>query len=86
MNAIEDKVFVAELNAAVEQYQINVRERAATESPYGVPYTPNIWGAGWTIQEFGVHQYFFAKSWPSVHNQRCLFERPEFCVGRTPRQ
>ena len=29
-----------------------------TESPYGVPYRPQIWGAGWKIQKFGFQQYF----------------------------
>lgn len=84
MNAIEDKVFVAELNAAVEQYQIKVRERAGTESPYGVPYTPNIWGAGWTIQEFGVHQYFFAKSWPQYTTKDAYLSALNFVLGVHP--
>lgn len=84
INAIEDKVFVAELNAAVEQYQIKVRERAATESPYGVPYTPNIWGAGWTIQEFGVRQYFFAKSWPQYTTKDAYLSALNFVLGVHP--
>src|SRR5690606_37681324 len=51
MPSIQNEQFVAAVNSAVESYQKTVRERAQTESPYGVPYKPNIWGAGWTIQD-----------------------------------
>ncbi|HEY6528912.1 MAG TPA: glycoside hydrolase family 9 protein, partial [Cellvibrionaceae bacterium] len=84
LNDIDDKSFVAAVNAAVEQYQINVRARADKESPYGVPYTPNIWGAGWTIQEFGVKQYFFHKSWPQYTTQDAYLSALNFVLGVHP--
>jgi len=84
MASVEDKAFVADINAAVEQYQKLVRERAATESPYGVPYKPNIWGAGWTIQEFGVKQYFFHKGWPQYTTTDAYFSALNFVLGVHP--
>jgi len=84
LNQVDDKNFVAAINSAVEQYQAKVRERAAIESPYGVPYQPNIWGAGWTIQEFGVRQYFFHKSWPQYTKPDSYLNALNFVLGVHP--
>ncbi|MES2823915.1 MAG: glycoside hydrolase family 9 protein [Pseudomonadota bacterium] len=84
MAHIDDKEFVSQVNAAVQQHQIKVRERAATESPYGVPYKPNIWGAGWSVQEFGVKQYFFHKSWPQFTTTDAYFSALNFVLGVHP--
>lgn len=84
MANIDDKEFVTDINTAVEKYQIQVRERAAKESPYGVPYKPNIWGAGWNIQEFGVKQYFFHKSWPQYTTTEAYFSALNFVLGVHP--
>lgn len=84
LERIENKDFVAAINTAVEQYQIKVRARASNESPYGVPYKPNIWGAGWTIQEFGVKQYFFHKSWPQYTTTDAYFSALNFVLGVHP--
>ena len=84
MASIDDKEFVVAINAAVEKHQVQVRERAAKESPYGVPYKPNIWGAGWTIQEFGVKQYFFHKSWPQYTTTDAYFSALNFVLGVHP--
>lgn len=39
---IKDKEFSVAIANAVQVYQAGVKERARTESPYGVPYKPNI--------------------------------------------
>jgi hypothetical protein len=84
LHAIEDTHFVSALNTAVEQHQLDVRTRAARESPYGVPYKPNIWGAGWAIQEFGVKQYFFHKNWPQYTTTDAYFSALNFILGVHP--
>ena len=84
MNQIEDKNFVEAINQAVDKYQQQVRERAASESPYGVPYKPNIWGAGWQIQEFGVKQYFFHKGWPQYTSSDSYLNALNFVLGVHP--
>ena len=55
-----------------KKYQDQLHKVQQTDSPYGVPYKPDIWGAGWKIQRFGVQQYFYHKGWPE-HGH------PEFC-------
>ncbi|WP_331344944.1 glycoside hydrolase family 9 protein [Cellvibrio sp. UBA7661] len=84
MPSIRDEKFVAAVNNAVDIYQQQVRERAKTESPYGVPYKPNIWGAGWNIQEFGVKQYFFHKSWPQLTGTDSYVNALNFILGVHP--
>ena len=84
MPSIKNEAFVNAINSAVDAYQKTVRERAQTESPYGVPYKPNIWGAGWTIQEFGVKQYFFHKSWPQFTGTESYVNALNFVLGVHP--
>jgi endoglucanase len=84
MPSIKDEKFIAAVNKAVENYQLDVRERAKTESPYGVPYKPNIWGAGWSIQDFGVKQYFFHKSWPQFTGTDSYMNALNFVLGVHP--
>jgi hypothetical protein len=84
MPSIKNAAFVDAINSAVDAYQKTVRERAQTESPYGVPYKPNIWGAGWAIQEFGVKQYFFHKSWPQFTGTESYVNALNFVLGVHP--
>jgi endoglucanase len=84
INSIKDQQFVQDIDKAVADYQAQVRERAKTESPYGVPYKPNIWGAGWSIQEFGVKQYFFHKSWPQHTTTDSFVNALNFILGVHP--
>ncbi len=83
MPLIKDKAFNADVAAAVKIYQASLTQQA-TETPYGVPYRPNIWGAGWQIQEFGVDQYFFRKAWPQFTNDTLQMEALNFVLGVHP--
>jgi endoglucanase len=84
MAIVNDPAFKAKIDAAVAKHQDDVKQRARTESPYGVPYKPNIWGAGWTIQEFGVQQYFFHKTWPQQTGSDSYLNALEFVLGVHP--
>jgi endoglucanase len=84
LDRIPDAGFKARLAAAVAAYQANLRESARTDSPYGVPYKPNIWGAGWDIQERGVRQYFFHKGWPDVTPTDSYINALNFDLGVHP--
>lgn len=72
------------VTAAVATYQAKVQADARTDSPYGVPYKPEIWGAGWTIQERGVHQYFFRKGWPQLTSTDSYINALNFVLGAHP--
>ena len=81
---IPDAGFKSRLASAVAAYQGKLREAERTDSPYGVPYKPDIWGAGWTIQERGVRQYFFHKGWPEATSTDSYINALNFDLGVHP--
>ncbi|MBP2161578.1 MULTISPECIES: glycoside hydrolase family 9 protein [Asticcacaulis] len=83
MPLIKDKAFRRDVAAAVKAHQDKLAKEAL-ETPYGVPYKPNIWGAGWQIQEFGVDQYFFRKAWPEATPVTLQHEALNFVLGVHP--
>jgi endoglucanase len=85
--SIKDRLpggFRARLAAAVAKHQAMVEARARTDSPYGVPYEPEIWGAGWTIQSLGVRQWFFHKGWPEATSADSFLNALNFVLGVHP--
>jgi hypothetical protein len=80
---IEDAGFLGKVDAAVQAHQAKLAEEA-THTPYGVPYVPYIWGAGWDIQKFGVDQYFFRKAWPQHTPDTLQMEALNFVLGVHP--
>lgn len=54
------------------------------ENPYGVPYKPYIWGAGWGIQSFGVKQLFLHLAFPKIFPSEYLFNALNFILGCHP--
>jgi hypothetical protein len=83
MPLIRDQAFIDEVGAAVKTYQAKLTADA-TRTPYGVPYVPYIWGAGWDIQKFGVSQYFFRKAWPQFTPDTLQMEALNFVLGVHP--
>ncbi|HEY0044156.1 MAG TPA: glycoside hydrolase family 9 protein [Allosphingosinicella sp.] len=81
---LNDEGFRQRLDSAVAAYQATVKESARTDSPYGVPYKPDIWGAGWTVQERGVRQYFFHKGWPQHTDPQSWVNALNFVLGVHP--
>jgi len=84
IHAIEDTGFKEEIAEAVKKYQLELQQAQSTDSPYGVPYKPNIWGAGWNIQRFGVEQYFFHTGWPGLTHTEFTENSLNFVLGVHP--
>jgi endoglucanase len=61
--------------AIVEQQKLN---------PYGVPYRPYIWGAGWTIQSSAVKQLFLNLNFPKITTTEYIFNAINFILGCHP--
>ncbi|WOI54399.1 glycoside hydrolase family 9 protein [Parvularcula sp. LCG005] len=80
---IEDEAFRTAIIEAVKDHQGTLAERAQ-ETPYGVPYRPNIWGAGWDIQRFGVEHYFMTKAWPEMVDEKFYLDALNFILGVHP--
>lgn len=80
---IDDATFTAEVLESLEDYKEQVMAQAEA-TPYGVPYRPSIWGAGWDIQSFGMHQYFLAKYYPQVFDTAIMYNALNFVLGTHP--
>ena len=80
---INDAQFTADVTAAVKEYSARVEAQAA-ETPYGVPYRPSIWGAGWDIQRFGMQHYFLATGYPDIFNKNVMLNALNFVLGAHP--
>lgn len=80
---IDDAGFRARIRAACEAY---AKEIAALQkkTPYGVPYEPDIWGAGWEIQRFGAQQYFLNKAFPDLFTKDAMLNALSFILGCHP--
>ncbi|MBQ9450477.1 MAG: glycoside hydrolase family 9 protein [Bacteroidales bacterium] len=73
----------AAFREALLQYR-SALDRMSAETPYGVPYRPSIWGAGWDIQSFGYRHYFLAKAYPDIFSPDQVMDALHFILGRHP--
>ncbi len=55
-------------------------------TPFGVPYKPNIWGAGWDIQSNGVKNYFLSTYFPDQISKDYYLHALNFVLGCHPGQ
>ena len=49
-----------------------------------MPYEPDIWGAGWGIQGFGMEQYFLHTSFPEIFPKDAMLHALDFVLGVHP--
>jgi endoglucanase len=80
---IADSGLTAAVRGAVAAH---AKEVAAAEkrNPFGVPYEPVIWGAGWGIQKFGVDQYFLHTGFPDLVSREPMLSALNFVLGCHP--
>jgi len=74
---------VAAYRQALLAYRDKLIEQTE-ETPYGVPYRPAIWGAGWTIQSFGYNHYFLVATYPEIFSAEPVFNALNFVLGCHP--
>jgi len=73
--------------AAVRKAMIRLKDELtelSKETPYGIPYRPHIWGAGWDIQRLGVEYYFLHKAFPDLFDPEMLLNALNFILGCHP--
>ena len=56
----------------------------SAETPYGIPYRPHIWGAGWDIQRLGFQYYFLLKAFPELFGADFIYNSLNFILGCHP--
>ena len=79
----QSRQFVIVFRKALATYRETLKAQAA-ETPYGVPYRPSIWGAGWDIQRFGFEYYFLADAYPDIFPSDIIFSALDFVLGCHP--
>lgn len=75
------------LSKAVHDALIGFREelrKQGEETPYGIPYRPHIWGAGWDIQSFGYRHYFLHSAYPDIFGDDFIYNALNFVLGCHP--
>ncbi|WP_295178137.1 glycoside hydrolase family 9 protein [uncultured Christiangramia sp.] len=80
---IQNDNFKNQIKAAVQEYYEEVVE-LGKKTPYGMPYEPDIWGAGWGIQNFGMKQYYFHTSYPEIFPKKYMLNALNFVLGSHP--
>ena len=83
MPLVDDTGFRNAVTAAMKGYAAQVQEQGR-KTPYGVPYEPNIWGAGWGIQNFGYRQYFLHTAFPELFPKDYMLHALNFILGTHP--
>jgi endoglucanase len=71
------------IRAAVAAYRLKV-EALAAQTPYGVPYKPDIVGTGWLIQRFGWDQWMLHLSFPDLFPRTYALQALSFILGVHP--
>lgn len=83
VHEIGDETFTAKIREAM----INLKaayDRQSKETPYGIPYRPHIWGAGWAIQRLGFEYYFLHKAFPDIFEPALMMNALNFVLGCHP--
>lgn len=80
---VNDREYTKTVTDAVRAYRQKV-DALAKETPYGVPYKPDVWGAGWSIQQFGVDQWMLHLSFPELFPRTYALQALSFIFGVHP--
>jgi hypothetical protein len=83
LDAIADDAFTARIGEALMTYKADLDQRSA-ETPYGVPYRPHIWGAGWNIQALGFRYYYLYRAFPQMFAPELIYNALNFVLGCHP--
>ncbi|MCD7977631.1 MAG: hypothetical protein LUG51_10925 [Tannerellaceae bacterium] len=77
----------AKFSKAVREALAGFKDQLAkegAETPYGIPYRPHIWGAGWDIQAFGYRHYFLHTAYPDIFGDEFIYNALNFVLGCHP--
>jgi endoglucanase len=81
--AMNDADFTKKIREALKALKEQFALQSA-ETPYGIPYRPHIWGAGWGIQSLGYEYYFLHKAYPDIFSPEMIFNALNFVLGCHP--
>ena len=80
---LHDSAFTFQVERSVATLMDSIQE-SKKQNPYGVPYKPYIWGAGWGVQSFGVTQLFLHLAFPRLVPLDHVLNALNFVLGCHP--
>ncbi|MBN1479035.1 glycoside hydrolase [candidate division KSB1 bacterium] len=80
---LHDDTFDHDFFKAIRKYNEEIKKQNS-ENPFGVPYQPRIWGAGWSMQNYAMKQYFLHKAFPELFDRENIFRVIHFVLGCHP--
>jgi endoglucanase len=83
LSLVNDPSYTAKIMGALRAYRAQV-DSIEKKTPYGLPYEPDIWGAGWNIERFGVQQYFLHTAAPDIFPATDMMRAIDFVLGCHP--
>ena len=83
ITAVGREDFTRSIRAALPELREKLRSQCS-ETPYGIPYRPYIWGAGWGIQAMAFRYYFLQKAFPDALDADLLENALHFVLGCHP--
>lgn len=83
VHKIADERFTCVIRNALLSVQKDMASQSK-ETPYGIPYRPHIWGAGWSIQHMGYEYYYLHKAFPDLFDKEILLNALNFVLGCHP--
>lgn len=83
IEAVGDEGFSMAIRSAVPALKEKYEQMSA-ETPYGIPYRPHIWGAGWAIQRMAFEYYFLYRAFPDIFDPDLIFNALNFVLGCHP--
>ncbi len=83
IHTLHSEEFSGKIRAALPEMKRTLQAQCA-ETPYGIPYRPYIWGAGWGIQAMAFRYYFLLKAFPEVFDRQPLENALNFVLGCHP--
>lgn len=83
LSRLKDENFKHQIHDGILKVKTRIDELSG-ENPFGIPYHPNIWGAGWGIQRFGFKHYFLYTGWPDIFTIEPMLNALNFILGCHP--
>jgi len=80
---LHDSSFTAKVTDGVKRAFRKIADEQK-QNPYGVPYKPYIWGAGWDIQSLAVKELLLHIGFPKTFSSEYAFNAMNFILGCHP--
>ncbi|MBQ6514572.1 MAG: glycoside hydrolase family 9 protein [Clostridia bacterium] len=80
---LKNDAFTGTIRQCMGQWKQKVDDMVS-QTPYGVPYKPYIWGAGWQIQKMGCEYYYLHKTFPELFPNDVICHILSFVLGCHP--